>query len=165
MGQYNTSGTGLTTLNPVLPASLWPGDEVYLWGTTGSIPPAGQIQAPNDSNVVFEAVTVGERSLAANLASRPGGGSAPGVAVLVTANGNPGVMEVDIQNAPVDADGVYQTPTGSSVYKITTWNGPVGPQGYYNAYVELQPLADRFLTLKCITNPNAVKLTAKVIYV
>lgn len=168
MGQYATSGTGSTVLNTVLPAVLWPGDEVYVWGTAqaaGAAPTPGQIQAPNDSNVVMEAITVGERSLAAALAPRPGGGYPPGIAVLITLSANPGVMEIDVQNAPMDADGVYQTPTGSAVYKITTWNGPTGPSNLYNAYVELEPESDRFVTLKCITNPNGVKATAKISYV
>lgn len=167
MGKYNDSGTGNNTLNPIIPASLWPGDEAYVWGTSfvaGQPPTPGIQQAPNDTNVQFEAVAVGSRSLAVALAPRPGGGAPAGIAVLIVANGNPGVMEVDVENAPADADGIYEVPSAAA-YKITTWNGPIGPNGYYNAYAELQPAGDRFVSLECITNPNSVKLTAKISYV
>lgn len=167
MGQYANSGTGLMTLNPVIPAALWPGDSAWLFGTAqaaGQPPTPGQIQAPNDTNVVPEAAAVGERSLACSLASRPGGGAAPGVSVLVIASGNPGVMEVDVQTSPRDCDGAYLTPTGSSAYQLTTWTGPQ-PDGTYFAWTELEPLSDVFLSLKVITNPNTVKLAAKVNYV
>lgn len=159
MGQYATSGTSNVTLNPVLPAAMWPGDGVYVWGTN-SVP--GTIPAPNDANVQFEAVAVGERSLAVALAPRPGGGSAAGIAVIVQANANPGVMEVDIQNAPIDADGIYLTP--SATYKLTVWTGP-DADGSYFSIAELQPESDNFVSLKCITNPNGVNLKAKIVYV
>jgi hypothetical protein len=79
-------------------------------------------------------------------------------------NGNPGVMEVDIQNAPMDADGAYLLPTGAT-YKITSWTGPVGPKNYYFAWAELQPVGDDFLRIKVITNPNGVLIAAKVNYI
>ena len=166
MPQYATSGSGNLTPNPVLPATLYPGDSVYLLGTSfvaGQPPTPGIIQAPNDANVQFEAAAVGERSLSANLASRPGGGAAPGASILVVANGNPGVMEVDVQVAPMDADGAYLTP--SATYKITVWTGPTGPNGYYFGWIELQPTADLFISVLVVTNPNGVKLTAKLNYV
>ena len=159
MGQYATSGTGNATLNPVLPAALWPGDQVYVWGTNSVL---GTIPAPNDANAVFEAVVVGERSLAVALAPRPGGGSAAGIAVIVIANANPGVMEVDVQNSPMDADGYYLTP--GATYKMTAWVGPAA-DGSYITVAELQPESDNFVSLKCITNPNGVKLKAKIVYV
>lgn len=167
MPQYNTSGTGNLTLNPIIPACLWPGDEVWLFGTSfaaGQPPTPGIIQTPNDSNVNFEAAAVGEASISASLASRPGGGSPSGASVLVMANANPGVMEVDVQLAPMDADGAYLLPTAAS-YKINSWTGPVGPNAYYFAWAEFQPLGDVFVRLKVITNPNGVKLAAKLNYV
>jgi hypothetical protein len=115
--------------------------------------------------VQFEAAAVGEASIAANMASRPGGGAAPGASVLIMLNGNPGVMEVDIQTSPMDADGAYLLPTGSGVYKITGWTGPVGPKNYYFAWAELEPLSDVFMRIKVITNPNNVLIAAKVNYV
>lgn len=165
MGKYFTSGTGLLTLNPVLPTALYPGDDVYVWGTSfvaGQPPTPGQIQTPNDTNIQFEAVTVGERSLAVALAPRPGGGVA-GVMVQLRASANPGVMEVDVQDAGVDADGSYITDTVSAAWKITVWT--LAGDGTYVAWTELQPEGGRFISLKCITNPNAVTLTAKVSYV
>lgn len=166
MGQYATSNTGSLVVNPVLPAVLGPGDSVYLWGTSfvaGQPPTPGIIQAPNDANAQFEAVTVGERSLACNFQPRPGGGNAAGASIMVIANANPGVMEVDVQVSPMDADGAYLTP--AATYKISVWTGPTGPKGYYFGWVELQPEGDFFMSLKCITNPNGVSLTAKVNYV
>lgn len=167
MPAYATSGTGNLTLNPVIPAALWPGDDLWLFGTSfaaGQPPTPGIIQAPSDANVIFEAAAVGERSIAASLASRPGGGAPSGASIFVWASGNPGVMEVDVQLSPIDADGAYLLPTGTS-YKITAWTGPVGPNNQYFAWTELQPLGDVFVTLKVITNPNGVKLAAKLNYV
>jgi hypothetical protein len=166
MPAYATSNTGNVTLNPVIPAALWPGDSAWLFGTSfvaGQPPTPGIIQAPNDTNIQFEAVTVNERSIAVSLASRPGGGAPPGVSILVWANANPGAMEVDIQNSPMDADGFYLTPAGTS-YKITTWT-QVGGSNNWFAWVELEPLSDVFVTLKVISNPNSVKLAAKLNYV
>src|ERR1700680_1449895 len=119
MAQYATSNTGSLVLNPVSPAILGPGDSVYLWGTSfvaGQPPTPGIIQAPNDANVQFETVVVNERSIACNFQPRPGGGNAAGASIMVIANGNPGVMEVDVQVSPMDADGAYLTPSAS--YKI-----------------------------------------------
>lgn len=164
MGQYATTGTGNLTLNTQLPAALYPGDEVYLFGLSyvaASGPTPGQIQAPNEGNVLFETAAVGSRSLAAALAPRPGGAAA-GVSVLVIANADPGVMEVDVQVSPSDSDGSYLTPTNTA-YKITTWTAAAG--GKFVAWTELQPSGDNFISLKVITNPNAVKLTAKLSYV
>ena len=167
MPQYATNGTGNLTLNPVLPAALYPGDSIWLFGTSfvaGQPPTPGIIQAPNDANYQFEAAAVNEASIAACFASRPGGGAAPGASVLIVLNGNPGVMEVDIQLAPMDADGAYLLPSAAA-YKINTWTGPVGPKGYYFAWAELEPLSDVFARLKVITNPNAVSIAAKLNYV
>jgi hypothetical protein len=167
MPQYATNGTGNLTPNTALPAVIFPGDEVWLFGTSfvaGQPPTPGIIQAPNDSNVQFEAGAVGEASIAACMAERPGGGAGAGASVLVMLNGNPGIMEVDVQLAPMDADGAYLLPAAAA-YKINTWTGPVGPQGYYFAWTELQPLGDQFMRLKVITNPNAVGIAAKVNYI
>src|ERR1700682_5707453 len=131
MPQYATSGSGSMTLNPVLPAVLWPGDTAYVWGATNTNPgfgqadaaasPPGQIAASNDGNVHFEDVGKGARIIAVQLATRPGGGAPPGCMVQVFANGNPGAAEVDIQDAAIDADGAYLTNTSSTIYKLTTW--------------------------------------------
>src|ERR1700676_2515602 len=102
MPSYANSGLGTMTVNPVLPTVLWPGDEKYLFGTSPNNP--GQISTPNDSNVITEAVTVGERSISVALAPRPAGGSPPGVHIQVIASANPGVAEIDVQDAAVDAD-------------------------------------------------------------
>ena len=165
MGQYATSGTGNISANTQLPAALWPGDEVYLFGTSfvaASGPTPGQIQAPNDANVQFETVTVGERSLSAALAPRPGGGQAAGISVLVVASANPGAAEIDVQVSPSDSDGTYLTPSNSA-YKLTTWTA--AGNGQFFAWTELQPSGDNFISLKVIANPNSVKFTAKLSYV
>lgn len=168
MPQYATNNTGNLTLNTQQPSILWPGDSLYLLGTSqvaGQPPTPGIIQAANDTNVQFETAGVNYTSIAASFAPRPGGGAAPGASILVVANGNPGVMEVDVQLSPMDSDGSYLLPTGSSTYKINSWTGPTGPNGYYFAWEEFEPLSDFFARLKVITNPNAVKLTAKLNYV
>lgn len=161
MPKYNTSGTGNTTLNPIIPAALWPGDECYVWGTAVQTP--GQIAAPNDTNVVTEAVAVGDRSLAVSLAPRPGGGSAAGIMVQIKASANPGVCEIDVQESAVDCDGGYLTNTTSAAWKITVWTA--NGDGTFIAWTELQPEGARFVSLKCVTNPNAVKFQAKIAYV
>ena len=164
MGLYATSGTGNLTNNTVLPASLYPGDTVYLWGTSfvaGQPPTPGIVQAPNDSNVQFESPAVGSRSLSAALAPRPGGGAPTGISVLVVASANPGAAEVDVQVSPSDSDGSYLTP--ANAYKLTTWTA--GANGQFFAWAELQPVGDQFVSLKLISNPNTVKFTAKLNYV
>lgn len=161
MPAYATSGTGSMTPNTTPPSALWPGDELYLFGTAPAIP--GNPTKATDANVVTETVTVGERSIAVALAPRPGGGAAPGVMVQVIASANPGVAEIDVQDAAVDADGGYLTPTGSTAYKITTWTAL--PSGQYIGTTELQPEGGRFVSLKVIANPNSVTFTAKLTYV
>jgi len=165
MPAYATSGSNSLTPNTTPPTVLYPGDDKYLFGTSvaaGTPPTPGQVQAPNDSNVVAEAVVVGERSISVQLAPSPGGGAVPGCIVQVTASANPGAAEIDVQDAAVDADGAYITPTSSASYKITAWtqNGAV-----WTAYAELQPEGGRFISLKVIANPNAVSFTAKIAYV
>lgn len=165
MPAYATSNTDNLTLNTTPATAIQPGDEVYVLGTSfvaASGPTPGQIQAPNDTNVIFESVTVGERSIAVALAPRPAGGAAPGIMVQVNANGNPGAAEIDVQDSAIDADGCYLTPTSSTAYKLTTWtqNGAV-----WTAWAELQPEGARFVSLKVVANPNTVKFTAKIAYV
>ena len=161
MPPYATSGTGNVSLNTQLPAALWPGDEYYPFGVATYAP--GQIQKPNDANVQYEAVVVGERSISCALAPRPSGGSPPGVMVQVFTNGNPGAAEIDVQDANIDADGAYLTPTSSTAYKITTWT-QLGASSVYTGFTELQPEGGRFISLKVIANPNAVPMWAKLSY-
>lgn len=160
MPQYATSGSLSLVPNTTLPACLWPGDEAYLFGTATLVP--GSPQKPTDATVAFETVAVGERSIAANLAPRPGGGSPAGVEVRVFANANPGAAEVDVQIANVDADGAYTTPSGSAAYKITVWT-QIG--AVWVGAADLQPLGAPFMTLNVVANPNAVKFWAKATYV
>ena len=162
MPQYQNSGTGSLAVNPVLPVALWPGDDAWLLGTSTLTP--GVQQKPTDANVVLEAVTVGERSLACVLASRPGGGAPPSLMVFVIASANPGAAEIDVQDSGTDSDGGYQTPTGSTAYKITTWTALTDGSGKYVGWTELSPEAGRFISLKVIANPNAVNFAAKVSY-
>lgn len=164
MPQYNGSGTGSTTPNTVLPAALLPGDSAYLFGTSvaaGTPPAPGQIAQPNDANVIGEIVTAGEASIAVNLARLPNAAPA-GAAVQIIASANPGVCEIDIQNAHIDADGAYLTPTNTT-YQITTWTAT--GTGTYTAWAEFQAEGGTFMRLKCISNPNAVTFIAKVLNV
>jgi hypothetical protein len=161
--QYSNSGLGTMTPNPVLPTILWPGDEKYVFGTSPNLP--GQISTPNDSNVVTEAVVVGERSIAIALAPRPGGGALPGVIIQAIASANPGVAEIDVQDAAVDADGAYLTQTTSTAYKMTVWTALTDGTGRYISTTQLQPEGGHFITLKVVLNPNAVSYTAKVVYI
>lgn len=158
MPPYQTSGTGNLTLNPAAPTVLQQGDDFYPFGVVNPAP--GQQSKPNDSNVQFEAVTVGERSIACQLNYGPA--RSPGaVIVQVFANANPGAAEIDIQDAGVDADGAYATPTGSAAYKLTAWT-QLGASANYMAYAEINPEAGRFVTLKVIANPNAVQFWGKL---
>lgn len=160
MPQYATSGSLSLVPNTTPPACLWPGDEAYQFGTSAFVP--GNPQKPTDATVQFETVTVAERSIAVNLANRPGGGSPAGVEVRVFANANPGAAEIDVQIANVDADGAYTTPSGSAAYKITVWTQE-GNQ--WVGAADLQPLGAPFMTLNVVANPNAVKFWSKVTYV
>lgn len=160
MPQYANSGTNSLTLNPVSPIGLQVGDEAYVLGTTPLVP--GQSQKATDSNVVFEAVAIGERSLAVTFQARPGGGSPPAIQVQVNASANPGAAEIDIQDAAIDADGAYLTPTGSASYKLTTWTQN---DAIFTAWAEISPEVGRFSSLKIVANPNAVSFAAKYVYV
>ncbi len=165
MPQYKTNGSGLMTLNTEFPTVLFPGDEKYVFGLShaeGQPPTPGQIDAPNDTNCVFETVAVAEASIAVALAPRPTGG-APGVMVQIVASADPGVCEFDVQDAAIDADGAYILPTASTAYIINTWTAVAG--GLFTAWTELQPEGGRFVRIKCITNPNTVKFKAKIVYV
>src|SRR5208283_75614 len=161
MPPYATSGTNSLALNSQLPSLLWPGDDLYLFGTSPGNP--GAIPKANDTNVITEVVAVGERSIACQLCPRPGGGYPPGCLVQVIANANPGAAEIDVQDAAIDADGAYITPTGSAAYKITTWT-QIGGSANYLGTTELVPEAGRFISLKVIANPNGVSFTAKISY-
>lgn len=168
MPSYQNSGLGTMTPNPTLPTVLWPGDEKYVFGTSvaaGTPPTPGIIQTPNDSNVVTEAVVVGERSIAVALAPRPGGGAVGGIMVQAIASANPGAAEIDVQDAAVDADGAYLTQTTSAAYKMTVWTALTDGSGRYISTTQLQPEGGRFISLKVIANPNAVTFTAKIVYV
>lgn len=161
MPQYKDSGTNNITRNPVQPTALYPGDQTYLFGTKTLVP--GQQQVPTDNDVQFEAVTVGERSISCQLVPRMGGGVA-GCIVSIMANGNPGAAEIDVQDSATDADGLYITQTSSTAYKINSWT-QIGSSNNYFATAEFQPEGGRFISLKCVANPNAVLFTAKVAYV
>lgn len=162
MPAYNTSNSKSLTLNPIAPAALWPGDEVYQFGTAAFVP--GNPQKPTDATVQFETVTVNERSIAACLAPRPGGGTASGVEVRIFANANPGAAEIDVQISNVDADGAYTTPTGSAAYKITVWT-QIGGTNVWVGGADFQPLGADFMTLLVVANPNAVSFWSKAKYV
>lgn len=159
MPAYQTSGGETLTVNPVAPVGLAPGDEVYVFGTKTYVP--GEVQKPNDANVQFEAVQVDERSIAVALQPRPGGGSPPALMVQVSANGNPGSAEIDVQDAAVDADAAYQTPNNAA-YKITTFTQE---GAIWTGYTELLNELGRFVTLLIVANPNGVSWTAKIVYV
>jgi len=170
MPSYANSGLGTLTPNPIVPTVLYPGDEKYVFGTSvpvGTSPTPGIIQTPNDSNVVLEAVTVGERSIAVALAPRPGGGAVPGVMVQIIASANPGAAEIDVQDAAVDADGAYLTQLTSTAYKMTVWTLLGDGSGRYISTTQLQPEGGHFISLKVIANPNGVGITytAKIVYV
>lgn len=145
------------------PAALWPGDEKYLFGTAPTTP--GTLQTPNDTNVLQETVAVGQSSIAVALAARPGGGAPAGIMVQLTFSGNPGASEFDIQDAAIDADGAYITPSSSTAYKISAFTAL--PSGQYTAYAELQPEGGRFVRLNCVAfaNTATVKMAAKIVYV
>lgn len=160
MPQYATSNSESLAVNTVVPACLWPGDEAYPFGTATLVP--GSPQKPTDATVQFEAVALDERSIAVNLAARPGGGVAPGVEVRVFANANPGAAEVDVQVSNVDADGAYTTPSGNAAYKITAWTQE---GNIWVGAADLQPLGAPFMTLLVVANPNAVAFWAKATYV
>src|SRR5277367_6079133 len=97
MPAYNTSGGKTLTRNPIPPSCLWPGDELYVFGTSALVP--GSPQKATDDTVAFETVTVNERSIAVCMAPRAGGGYPPTLMVQVSTNANPGAAEIDIQDA------------------------------------------------------------------
>lgn len=160
MPPYATSGTNNLTLNTAVPSALYPGDYIYLFGTGPGA--QGGNSLPDDTTVGFEAVNVGERSIACQLADLPSR-SPGGVHILVITSANPGAAEIDVQDAAVDADGAYITQSTSAAYKITTWT-QVGASANWIGSTELQPEGGRFISLKVVANPNAVQFKAKLSY-
>lgn len=161
MPPYATSGTNNLTLNTAVPSVLYPGDQLYVFGTGPGA--QGGSFLPDDTTVGFEAVLVGERSIAFQLADMPSR-SPGGVHVLLIASANPGAAEIDVQDGAIDADGAYITQSTSTAYKITTF-AQVGASANWVGSTELQPEGGRFISLKVIANPNGVSWKAKVVYV
>lgn len=157
MPPYATSGQGTVALNTALPTVLQQGDDFYPFGTAPYTP--GAISKPNDTNVQFESVSIGERSIAWTIDHGPA--QAPrSLFVQAFASANPGAAEIDIQDAGIDADGAYATPaTGNKLG--TTWT-QVGASGVYTAQVATTQEVGKFSSLKVIANPNAVQFWVKV---
>lgn len=157
MPAYSTSGSDSFVPDPVPPIALGPGDSCYMFG----VGPATMTQDVTDANVLPETVVVGERSIAITCTARPGGGAPAGLIIQLFANGNPGGIEVDLQDAGVNAEGFYETPLNAA-NKITVWTQE---GANWVSYAEFQPEAGKFNTLLVVALPNAVKIWAKASYI
>jgi hypothetical protein len=83
--------------------------------------------------------------------------------VEIVFSANPGVFEVDIEEAAIDAESSYLLNSSSTAYKITV--ATARPDGTYVAWAELQPQGGAFLRLNMVALANVVTTKAKVVYV
>jgi hypothetical protein len=83
--------------------------------------------------------------------------------VEIVFSANPGVFEVDIEEAAIDAESSYLLNSSSTAYKITA--ATARPDGTYVAWAELQPQGGAFLRLNMVALANVVTTKAKVVYV
>lgn len=135
--------------------ALNPGDSVYLLGTLT----AGSTQLPvGDNNVTPEAVAAGVSSISACISGRKEAGGPPAVSLMLIFDANPGVFNVQLQEASTDADGCFLTPTAAA-YTITaaTQKG-----SRWVAFVDDIPTGGKFMRVLVSLNPNAVNILAKL---
>jgi len=145
--------------SPSSPNLVVSGQPVWLFGT----PAATLTQLPmvNDADVAFEAVTVGEASIAFTLpGSRDFPSIVPNIGFEIDFNGNPGAISIQIQESDTDGDGFYITPSPAA-FTITAVSLV---NGRYIARVDIGTFGARFgrLLVSSFANAATVKMKAKV---
>jgi hypothetical protein len=110
----------------------------------------------------MEAIVAGQKSAAVQLSSLPGRN--PGAMWEIVFSGDPGVFEIDIEDAANDTDNAYILNLSNAAFKITAV-GKVGTDGKRYIYVELQPVGAVFQRLNMVALTNVVNVQAKVVYV
>lgn len=112
---------------------------------------------PGDTASVIDAesLAVGQASQRLAVAS-PYGRSAATVSVLLAFSADPGVFDVRVQQADVDAEANYlDVPAAASITAVDAVN--------FTARADFAPFLGKFIRIKMQDDPaNAVTLTAKV---
>ena len=139
----NVVGQFATILNP--------GGWAYVFGLPLTTPPS-----IGPSNILAEKVVAGEASLAVCLGLGQPGNPPPMVSVEVHFAANPGVFEIDVQEADTDADAFYLTPSAAA-YTFSAVNGVT-----FNGRVDLPSTGGKFMRLFMKTITNNVNCWAKI---
>lgn len=140
------------------PTDLKPGDSCWLFGKV----PAANAGGADDALILGEQPAAGTSSIPICITPPPQGGPPPMVTfefsfyatgTLVPAD--PGVFEIDIQEADTDADAFYILPTNAT-YKVT-----VVVAVTFKARADFSPTGGKLMRVKLVTRTNGVDLAAK----
>jgi hypothetical protein len=154
MGLYpGVLGATVPVQSNLSPIALARGESAYVWGVLA----ATATQLPiNEGNVAVEEVAAGTASLAVNIAGGEIEGAVPTVLIEIHFDVDPGVAEIDVQEADTDADAFYILPTAAAYTVVPTRTGNI------NTRVDLSPTGGKFLRLFMKTLPNDADCWAKV---
>jgi hypothetical protein len=130
---------------------LNPGGKIYVWGLPATTPPS-----ISDRNLAVEEVAAGTASMSVCLATGTGFNSPPMVCIEIHFDSDPGVAEIDIQEAESDADAYYITPAAAAYTVVPTRTGNI------NTRVDLSPTGGGFLRLFMKTLPNDADCWASI---
>lgn len=136
-----------------LPRAISQGDSIYLFGLQSNADKSIPI---SDMNVVGETPAPPQASIAVGIPPAAGvNGPQPAISVEIGFSGPPGAFNVQIQEADVDADASYITPSNAA-YTMTV----VTAQN--KARADLTTGAGKFIRILLSSRANLVAMTAKV---
>jgi len=136
-----------------LPRGLMQGDSIYLFGLQANADKSIPI---SDMNVVGEQPAPPQASIAAGMGPVAGmNGPQPAYSIEIGFSGAPGAFSVQVQEADVDADASYITPSNAA-YTMTV----VTAQN--KARADLTTGAGKFIRVLLASRANAVTMTAKI---
>jgi hypothetical protein len=122
-----------------------------VWGVPITTPPS-----ISDTNVMIEEIAAGIASLSVCLSTgRPFSGP-PAVTVEIHFDSDPGVAEIDIQEADTDADAFYITPAAGAYTVVPTRTAQ------FVTRVDLSPTGGKFMRLYMKTLPQDADVWAKI---
>lgn len=110
----------------------------------------------SDSNVSVEEIAQGIASMSVCLATGRPFSPPPMVCIEIHFDSDPGVAEIDVQEADTDADGFYILPTAAAYTVVPTRTGNI------NTRVDLSPTGGGFLRLFMKTLPNDADVWASI---
>jgi hypothetical protein len=135
------------------PIALQKGESCYVFGVLS----ATATQLPvNEGNVAVEEVPAGTASIAVNLQAGSESQPPPMLCIEIHFDSDPGVAEIDVQEADTDADAFYITMSNANYTIVPTRTGNI------NTRVDLNPTGGKFLRLFVKTLPNDADMWAKI---